>query len=171
MAGGSRDHSAIFVNMVTALRIALKGTPCRPYDSNLRLAIASKSKFVYPDIQVVCGDVQYDTRDKSKGTILNPKVVIEVLSPSTESHDRGWKFDFYRDVKSMQEYVLVSQREPRIDTFFRKGHGEWAFAPASGLNTQLVLRSLNVSIPLLDIYDSVVFPPLDAGEPGELRES
>jgi Uma2 family endonuclease len=160
MARGSGDHSVIVANTITALGNALKGTPCKPHDSNLRLGTASKTKFVYPDIQVVCGPKEYDLRDPARGTILNPKVVIEVLSASTETYDRGWKFDFYRDVESMQEYVLIAQNEARVEAFLRKGHGEWSFAPATGLGAELTLQSLNVSISLADIYDGVELPPL-----------
>jgi len=95
-------------------------------------------------------------------------VVIEVLSKTTEAYDRGRKFEFYRDVASMQEYVLVSQREPVIETFRRNGHGQWAIATERGLEASLKLESLNISIPLLDIYDGIAFPPGDSAEPGEL---
>jgi Uma2 family endonuclease len=168
MAGGTSEHSTITSNVIIALGNALKGTPCRPYDSNLRVGVSTKTKFVYPDVPVACGPLQHDPRDTTRGTILNPRVVIEVLSRTTEAYDRGRKFEFYRDVESMQEYVLVSQREPVIETFLRKGHGDWAIATARGLEATVRLQSLNISIPLLEVYDGVAFTPIDSDEPGEL---
>ena len=168
MSGGTSEHSAITINVTTALRIGLKGSPCRPYDSNLRVGVAAHTRFVYPDVHVICGPLQHDPRDTTRGTILNPRVVIEVLSKTTEAYDRGRKFEFYRDVEPMQEYVLISQREPVIETFFRKGHGDWAIATARGLESKVKLQSLDISIPLLDVYDGIAFTSIDSDEPGEL---
>jgi Uma2 family endonuclease len=168
MAGGTSEHSAIIMNAAIALGNALKGSPCRLYDSNLRVAASTKSRFVYPDIHVVCGPPQHDPRDTTRGTTLNPRVVIEVLSKTTEAYDRGRKFEFYRDVESMQEYVLISQREPVIETFLRKGHGDWAIATARGLEASVKLQSLEITIPLLDVYDGIAFTPINPDETGEL---
>jgi Uma2 family endonuclease len=110
MAGGTFNHSCIIMNMGAALVTRLKGKPCRALDSNLRVKISRKKVYTYPDISVVCGPVEFDSVDKSRGTILNPKLLIEVLSPSTERYDRGDKFLFYSYIDSLEQYVLISQR-------------------------------------------------------------
>jgi Uma2 family endonuclease len=90
---------------------------------------------------------------------LNPTVVVEVLSPSTELYDRGKKFALYREIPALREYVLVSQSEPRVETFFRRDDGGWAFGPFSGLDAIARLLSVEVELPLAQVYEGVIFPP------------
>ena len=159
MAGGTYNHSLIAANMVGELRNRLKGKPCQVLESNLRIGIRRAGRYTYPDIPVVCGQPEFDPKDDQ--TVTNPRLLIEVLSPTTELSDRGEKFTRYRMVDSLQEYVLVSQREPLVECFFRQSDGGWLFMPYSGLNAIAKLRSLEIEIALSEIYAGVTFPPPD----------
>jgi Uma2 family endonuclease len=157
MSGGSPPHSLVAVNVAAELRNRLKGSPCRPYGSDLRVRLAPLSRCVYPDVTVICGPLQYDPDDRSRHAVVNPTLVVEVLSPSTEAYDRGAKFKDYRQVNSLQEYVLVSQHAPLIEVFFRQPDGTWRFTPVSGVESDAHLRSIQVDLPLAEVYAGVEF--------------
>jgi Uma2 family endonuclease len=159
MAGGSPQHAKIALKFAVQLDLQLKGRPCQPYGSDLRIRIPGRDRTVYPDISVICGEVQLDPDDKAGHSALNPRVVIEVLSPSTEAYDRGAKFADYREISSLLEYVLVSQTAPSIETFFRQENETWAFDSTAGLGASIKLRAVNVDIPLVEIYSGLEFPP------------
>jgi Uma2 family endonuclease len=159
MAGSTANHSLITANIIRSVGNALAGKPCHMFDSNLRILIPRKVIYTYPDATVICGAVQYDPRDKSTGSALNPKLIVEVLSPSTEAYDRGEKFDSYREIDSLQEYVLVSQTSPHIQTFLRQKEGMWLFGAFAGMDAVAKLRSLEIEIPLREAYVGVEFPP------------
>jgi len=157
MSGGSLEHSIITTNVAAALHAALVDKPCLVLDSNLKVGIISARRFVYPDVHVICGQPQFDPRDATHQTVTNPRVVVEVFSPSTEGYDRGGKFNLYRELESFEEYVLVSQDTASVETFFRQQHGTWLFTPYSGLDAVLKLRSLNLELRLSDVYARVDF--------------
>ena len=159
MAGGSLEHSLIIANVIGEMRSRLKGSPCRVYDSNLRVRIARKLRYAYPDATVICDQPQLDPDDPSRTTAINPRLVIEVLSPSTELYDRGEKFRRYLELESLEEYVLVAQDEARIETLFRQPEGTWLLTVATGTRASARLRSLKIDLPLAEIYGGVVFPP------------
>lgn len=155
MAGSSINHSAITVNTINAISNRLKGGPCRVFDSNLRITIPRKTLYYYPDASVICGPVERDSRDKSGYTATNPRVIVEVLSPGTELFDRGDKFTRYREIEMLEEYVLISQHEPRVETYFRQSDGTWLFAAAAGVEASAKLRSLRVDLPLAEVFADV----------------
>ena len=159
MSGGAPDHSLVAANIIVQLGTRLKGNRCRTYTSDLRIRITGEQRTMYPDVSVVCGDVQIDPDDKAGHTALNPRLIVEVLSPSTEAYDRGDKFAAYRQIPSLQEYVLVSYTEPRVEAFFRQGDGTWAFASFAGMEAHVTLRSLQLELPLSEIYSDIKFPP------------
>jgi Uma2 family endonuclease len=161
MAGGSPEHSLIIANIIRELGNGLKGKPCRVYESNLRVRIPRTPLYTYPDASVICGDTEFDPQDPQRRTATNPRVIVEVLSPTTEADDRGDKFRRYLTLESMQEYVLVSQSVPWINTFNRLGDGTWRFATFSGLDGRLRLSSVDVEIPLSEIYSGIEFPPAE----------
>ena len=169
MAGNSPEHSLIASNLIGELHARLKGKPCRVYESNLRVRAGKTSRYVYPDLSVVYGPLQFDTADVKRETIINPRVIIEILSPTTEAYDRGEKFDHYRQLDSLQEYVLVWQRTPRIDTLTRHADGTWQLACATALDASVSLRCIDVELPLADVYAGVGFPPAEnaPAEPGQ----
>lgn len=159
MAGGTVAHSRIMANCIAAWWNRLRGGPCAPFDSNLRVRIARRTLYSYPDVTVICGPPELDPDDTRGETVTNPRLVGEVLSPSTESYDRRTKFDRYRQLESFREYVLVSQDTPRVETFYRRDDDTWVFAVATGLDGTIRLSSLAIDVPLSEVYAGVEFPP------------
>jgi Uma2 family endonuclease len=155
MAGGSPRHSLIKTNLTTALCSALKGRPCTAYDSDLRIRVAATGLYTYPDASVICGELQFD--DEERDTVLNPTLLAEVLSDSTEAYDRGKKFDHYRQLPSLKEYLLVSQDCPKVERFARNPDGTWTLTIASGLDQSLDLPSIGVRLSLAEVFDKVDF--------------
>lgn len=164
MAGCTDEHETIFGNVFGELRDRLKGTPCAAKSSNMRVAIRPGGRYVYPDISVVCGRSEFDPVDKRHTTITNPRVIVEVLSPSTERYDRGKKLADYLSMETVEEYVLVSQSEPRIDVFSREPGRPWAFAIHRGPEAVARLHSLKIDLPLSEVYGGVEFRP-EEGDP------
>ena len=160
MAGAAFDHVVISTNLTTELSVRLKGRPCRPFNSDLRVRVKESGNYCYPDVTVVCGQVEFAHPDR-RTTIVNPQVVIEVASPSTEARDLGVKFDDYRQIPSLQEYFLISQDRPRVQSFYRQSDGVWAFGPSSTqMNQAMKFRSLDIEISLTDVYAGVQLPVL-----------
>jgi Uma2 family endonuclease len=159
MAAGSGDHSLIVANVIRELGNSLKGKPCRVYDSNLRIRTPGTVTYTYPDASIICGQRQADPNDTSGETYTNPRVIIEVLSPGTEAYDRGEKFDVYRRIESLEEYILVSQFTARIETYVRRGEGSWLLTPVSGLSSTARIQSLDVDLPLGEVYAGIEFAP------------
>ena len=157
MAGGTYEHSLIIMNAGASLHALLKGNPCRVLESNMRVRVPRTPLYVYPDLTVICGKPQFDSQDAGRATVTNPRVIIEVLSDATEGYDRGEKFDRYRRLDSLEEYVLVSQAAPRVETFFRQPQGMWLFNAVSGLETKATLRSLRVELALAEVYSGIDF--------------
>ena len=121
----------------------------------MRVLVSTSGLYTYPDVIVVCGYPEFS--DDQFDTIVNPIVIIEVLSPSTESYDRGKKFQDYRTLKSLQEYLLISQDKPLIERYLRSDHGEWIFGDAQGLEASLTLTSIDCILRLSDVYRKVDF--------------
>ena len=153
MAGGSYKHSAIISNLHRRIGNLLDGKDCMLFDSNLKLAIPKHNAFVYPDMMVVCGKIEF--YENQNDIILNPVLIVEVLSPSTESFDRGRKFEYYRTLASLAEYVLVSQKEYIVETYFKQNEKSWLYSVAKGLEESIVLQSLPSGIVLKEIYQKV----------------
>lgn len=150
MAGASRRHNSITGNMFAALYNKLADSSCRPFLSDQRIRISELDLGTYPDLSVVCGKLEGDKVDTE--AITNPRVLVEVLSDSTESYDRGKKFDFYRQIDSLEEYVLVSQQEPIVERFKRQPNGDWLLTVYKGLDATLNLTSIQTELCLMDIY-------------------
>jgi Uma2 family endonuclease len=157
ISGGSPEHSLIASNFIGEVREKLKGNPCVPYSSDLRIKVEATGLYTYPDASIVCGPLQFDT--ETKNTVVNPTVLVEVLSDSTEVYDRGKKATHYRQIESLQYLVLVSQTEPHIESYHRLSDGTWSFVEYRSLGESLCLDSIGVAVPLSEIYRSVQFPP------------
>jgi len=164
MAGGTLRASLIAVNLIAALHAALKGSPCRVYSSDARIRAGRTPFLTYPDISIICGLVGTDPDDPTDTTATNPRVLIEILSPTTEMYDRGEKFSRYRRISSLEEYVLVAQGKPQVETFHKNKNGEWVLNEAVGLKATLKLKSLKIKLKFEDIYAGV---KLDESKTGE----
>lgn len=160
MTGGSPTHNDIGVNLVSTLKNRLRGSGCRPSGSDQRIRIPANGLCTYPDASVVCGDREFD--DKDTDAITNPVVIFEVLSKSTERYDRGRKFDLYRELDSLKEYVLVSQSEAQVERFARQQDGNWLLTVLKGPAAVLEFASLDVSMALSEIYEDVELQPEEA---------
>ena len=159
MAGASTNHNRLVRNVLTQLDSQLRGTDCEVFPSDLRLRCPA-GLFTYPDLQVGCGPPDYF--DDHQDTVTNPRLIVEVLSKSTERYDRGQKFEFYRDIVSLAEYVLVSYREHLIERFVRQAHG-WLLSEAKGSGATIELAAISCTLQLADTYRDVDFPlPLPA---------
>ena len=155
MAGASEQHNLIVANLVRELGLQLKKRPCKTYPSDMRLKVASTGLYTYPDVMVVCGKALLD--DEEQDTLLNPTLIIEVLSPSTESADRGSKSGHYRKLESLQEYLLVSQTKPHVEHYSRHPDHRWLLSEAEALQSEIRLSSVECVLPLSEIYDKVEF--------------
>jgi Uma2 family endonuclease len=153
MAGASIRHNAIVANLIGELRQKLKGRSCQVFPSDLRLHIPATGLYTYADIVVVCGEPRLE--DDHLDTLLNPILIIEVLSPTSEAYDRGKKFEHYRSVESFVEYLLVSQDEPRIEQYLRQPAGRWLFTAVAGLEAAISLPSIQCELSLAEVYDKV----------------
>jgi len=157
MAGGTRAHSLIAVNLARELSTSLKGRPCVVFNTDLRIKVEATGLFTYPDASVVCGQQRF--LDELADTLLNPAVIVEVLSDSTEAYDRGKKFEHYRQITTLREYLVISQKEARVELFSKGTDGQWSLREAAGLNATIQFPSLQVTIALAEIYANVEFVP------------
>ncbi len=155
MSGGTYTHALVTGNLSGELYIALKKSRCQVVSNDLRVRVATDGLYTYPDIVVVCGKPEF--ADDQKDTLVNPALLIEVLSPSTEAYDRGFKSVQYRKLPSLEEYALVSQAEPRIELFRRQPNGDWLLSEYAGTQATCRFAGVNCEVALSDIYDRIVF--------------
>lgn len=152
MAGGSNRHAKLQRNLLVELALALEGAACEPFGPDSRLRISSET-YVYPDVSVVCGPQK--TADVFDDYLVNPVAVFEVLSPSTEKYDRGTKFQYYRTMDSLQDYVLVSQDQVRVEQFTRQPDGTWSLRDHQGFDDELRIDSIGVAVALHRVYRGI----------------
>jgi Uma2 family endonuclease len=157
MSGGSVAHAMIGHNLGGALYGLLKGGPCRGFSADLRVHNVETGAYAYPDLTIVCGELRL--LDEHRDTLLNPTVVVEVLSPSTEAYDRSRKFAHYRRIPSLRDYILVSQEAPIIEVFSRREGDTWLYTPYEGLDASAEVPSIGCSVPLAEVYAGVSFEP------------
>jgi Uma2 family endonuclease len=166
MAGERPDHGTICTNISGQLYVQLRGKPCQVFSKDMKVRSGPEPKsryearglYSYPDLIVVCDERRY--HDEYKDVLLNPIVVVEVLSQSTEAFDRGEKWERYQTwLPSLMEYILVSQTKAHIEHFIRRSNGEWLYSLQRGLDGNLELASVGCTLALADIYDRIVFPP------------
>ncbi|CCE23573.1 Uma2 family endonuclease [Methylotuvimicrobium alcaliphilum] len=156
MTGASREHNLININIASELRAQLKSRPCEVYINDMRVKAKKARSYHYPDIAVACDTPQFE--DNHVDTLINPSVIIEVLSLSTEAYDRGAKFSHYRKIESLREYLLVAQDQPLIERYVRQGDA-WLLTETAGLDTSVHLESIDCVLSLKEIYDKVAFEP------------
>ncbi len=155
MGGAPGNHNEIFSNLFGEIAPKLKGKGCKPYGSDLRIHIPKNSLYTYPDISIICGDKKY-TDDKFD-TVTNPSVIIEVLSRSTRNYDRLEKFSLYRDILTLQEYILVDSQRVHIEKYARNANNTWELSDHDSLQEILAIVTVNISISIKDIYHGLSF--------------
>jgi Uma2 family endonuclease len=155
MSGAKLNHNRIFASLFSALASKLKGKSCKPFGSDLRVYIDSNSLFTYPDITIVCGKVE--TKDNDEFNVLNPKVIIEILSSSTKNYDRGDKFKLYRDIPSLKEYVLIDSEKIGVEVFRLNTQQHWELEEYNSLGKELYIQAIDTKVLLEDIYEDVSF--------------
>jgi len=154
MAGASRRHNRIVTNLVTALDNQLRQRPCNVYSNDMRVKVPNTGLFTYPDLVVTCGEEMF--ADDGQDTLLNPLVIIEVLSDSTEAYDRGKKFEHYQSIDSLSTYVLVAQDARRIEQYVRQEGGRtWIYAEAHEADAVVRIEAIACDLKLEDIYAKV----------------
>lgn len=158
MSGASRLHSLIVVNILRVVSTQLLGRPCEAHGNDMRVKVQHTGMYTYPDVVALCEEPRLE--DGEFDTLLNPSVIVEVLSPSTESYDRGEKFAHYRRLESLREYVLVAQVTRRVEHFRREGDS-WVLTEISEPDGELRLSSIGCVLKLTDIYNRIEFPPGD----------
>ncbi len=162
MAGGSRNHSVICLNVNWGIREAISTKDCVGFESNMKLDIPKIRSFVYPDAMVVCGEIEFS--EEREDCIKNPLLIVEVLSPSTEAFDRGRKFAYYRSIESLREYVMISQTEASVESFYKQSEKVWRYTVARGLDDRITLQSIGADLALKDLFQKVKWENKDEDE-------
>ena len=155
MAGAGARHNLLSTNILGNLFIALKGTNCRPYGSDMRIHIPENTLFTYPDISIICGDIISSEEDEDTAT--QPSVIIEILSPSTKNYDRGVKFMLYRAIPTLKEYILVDAESIHVEHFVINKEGLWQLEEHNRLEEKIMVQILNIQLQLADLYDGTKF--------------
>jgi len=155
MSGARRSHNLVAMNVGANLHGQLRGRPCEVYPSDMRVMVNSSGPYTYPDVTVVCGSPQF--LDAATDTLLNPVVLVEVLSPSTEAYDRGRKFEHFRTIASLRQYLLVASDRVQVDLFTRQESDQWLLTSASAPGSEIELASIECRLPVAEIYEKVEF--------------
>ncbi len=155
MSGASEEHNTIVFNLARRIGNQLDKKPCRGYVNDMRVKVSPTGLYTYPDVVVVCGEPRFE--DAQVDTLLNPTVIIEVLSDSTAAYDRGEKFAHYRALQSLSDYLLVAQDQPRIEHYQRQPDGRWLYSATDGLDAQVEISTIGCALSLAEVYERVVF--------------
>ena len=153
MTGASREHNLIVTNVVAELRQQLKRRPCQVYPNDMRVKVDASGLYTYPDVVVACGETRFE--DEQVDTLLNPTLIVEVLSASTEAYDRGEKFEHYRKLGSLAEYLLIAQDRPHLEQFVRQPDGHWLLSEWHGRDSVARLPSNDATLALAEVYDKL----------------
>ena len=161
MAGASREHNELKDNLIVEIGGRLKGGPCRTYSVDMRVHVKRTGLYTYPDIVIVCGRGEFD-RYKGVDILLNPQIVIEILSESTARYDRGTKFDNFQCLPSVKEYILVSQDKMCVERFVRQPDEQWLLTTFDDPAGEFSLATIAIRIPLVDVYRGIELkePPM-----------
>jgi Uma2 family endonuclease len=157
MTGASAAHNAIVMNIGSALHTQMKGRPCQVYANDMKVRVRTSNTGAYPDLVAFCAEHEF--QDNRRDILLNPSLIVEVLSGSTEAYDRGDKFALYRQIPSLREYLLVSQHQVAVDLYTRGEDGRWTLTDFSDLNDSIHLASVDCTLDLAEVYDKVEFVP------------
>ncbi len=156
MAGAREAHNLVVTNVVRELANQLRQRPCRVYSSDMRVRVSLSGLYTYPDVVAVCGEPQFT--DDQRDTLLNPILLVEALSPSTEAYDRGRKFEHYKTMNSLREYLLLATDRVHGDLYTRQPDGRWLLTSVSRMEESLTLDCVDAHLLMADIYEKVEFP-------------
>jgi len=157
MTGSSANHARIVGNVFAALHAQLRGRRCEVFDTHIKIRVEASGLYTYPDVSALCGEPHFDS--ERQGVLVNASVLVEVLSPSTESYDRGRKFGHYKQIPSLREYVLIAQDYAHVERFTRDGESEsWAQTAVDGLDRSIEVPSIGCVLWLRDVYERVDLP-------------
>jgi Uma2 family endonuclease len=159
MAGGSPSHSRIGLNICNELAQKLRGRNCEAFNSEMRIKVPAILPYCYPDASVVCGEPIFDELN-GQSRLLNPIVIVEVLSPSTAAYDLGKKFTAYQSIESFQEYLIIAQDSAHVIQHVKQSNGRWLRIEIDGLDSEIFLESLNITLTMSDLYERVAFQPV-----------
>lgn len=154
MTGASRAHNVLCLNIAASLHQQLRGKPCEIYANDMRVKVSETGMYTYPDIVAVCGEPRFE--DAAVDTLLNPVLIIEVLSETTERHDRGAKFTHYRSLASLREYLLISQTECRVERYARQPGNHWLLTEYQDPEDRIDLTSLDAHLQLAEVYERLL---------------
>jgi Uma2 family endonuclease len=160
MAGASSKHEDIVSNCITELKTKLRGRGCKVYGSNLRVKVPIYPPYRYPDVTAICGERTFENFYGLE-VLVNPSLIIEVLSPSTEAFDLGYKFTYYKSIESFTEYMLVAQDRPHITLYTKQSAEVWNHREFNSLEDKIYLSSLDCEISVAEIYIDIEFPPIE----------
>ena len=160
--GGTVNHNKISGNFYAYFKFAKKGQPYDVFMADVRLWIPENNRYTYPDVLIISGEVDY--YENRKDTIINPTVIIEVLSQSTEVYDKGDQFKFYRSIPSFQEYIMINQYQYEVEQYVKTDHGKWLVTYLESVESVLSLNSVEFDIPLSDLYEGVEFENIEKEE-------
>jgi Uma2 family endonuclease len=156
MSGGSEEHDEIETNMIVFLKSQLRERGCRIFSANMRIKVPSAPPYRYGDLSALCGKAEFEEIG-GVDALINPQLIVEVLSPSTEAYDRGDKFSHYKSIPTLREYLLVAQHRPHVTHLFKDDEGKWIHAEANDPAETVTLRSLGCELPLSEVYRGVSF--------------
>jgi Uma2 family endonuclease len=157
MSGASERHNLIVTNLVRELSLQLKGRACKTYSNDMRVKVTSTGLYTYPNVIVLGGKAVFD--DEQEDTLLNPTVIVEVLSKSTGGYDKGEKFAHYRKLESLADYLLVSQGKYHVEHYFRQRDSQWLLSETENLKSAFPISSINCVLSMAEIYDKVGITP------------
>ena len=155
MSGASLKHNVISINTISNLSNKLKGKKCRPFGSDLRIHIPINSLFTYPDISIICDDIK--TTDDKFDTVTNPTVIIEILSASTRNYDLGKKFLLYRQIESLQHYIMIDSEEVRVMMYSKNADETWTFEEHINVDHHINIKTIETCLQIADIYETIDF--------------
>jgi len=152
-AGASREHILIVTNLISTIHLQLRKRNCEIYSNDMRVKVNPTGLYTYPDVVVVCGKPQFE--DDEHDTLLNPFVLIEVLSPSTEDYDRGTKFEHYRTIESLSDYILVAQHKIHVAHYVRQSDRSWLFSEFKSAKDKFQIQSIGCELSVAEIYEKI----------------
>ncbi len=155
MSGASEEHNIISMNCSVVLGTKLKGKKCRPYGSDMRMNIPENTLYTYPDLSVYCNEIE--TLDDKRDTAKNPTVIIEILSKSTRNYDLGQKFALYREIPTLKDYILIDSEKVKVIRHTKTDNTTWVLSEFSSINDTFEIKSLEIEMNLVDIYEDVIF--------------